>query len=534
MPNILIVDDESIYRRGLRKLIGELDDEWQVVGEAKDGYDAFSQLEKLKPDAMLTDIRMPRMDGIQLQQLARKRFPEIECVVISGYDDFSYVQQSMRQGARDYMMKPIEKEELAKVLAMMKERLKERSGAQLKRSREANEITQHAAEHVLKELMRGTASGNDIRLLETMNIAFSHPAFVCMVVKLDKSSVGSERYQQADPFLFQLYIKQVAQEVVGRKGMGYAVVMSETEVAALLNVPDADGAMQEALELADSVRRGISSLSRITVSIGVGRPKKGYPGIAQSYGEAEVALLYRLIQGGDRVLPYPETGHRSGSGADAADQAWQQLESAVSEGRRVLIADLAKAYVEQLCRHADTPETVYQRICKLLIHYYEWASQAGVTAEWLGAKDMKSVLQHVCSLSSREELEETLGKLLLSLTDCLTERSVKGSADPIRRAERYMEQRYAEALSLKDVAEHVYLNAAYFSALFKQKTGKSFVERLTEIRIAEAKRLLLGTDQKLAVISEATGFSSIRHFNRVFKAAAGMSPTEFREKRRNG
>lgn len=533
MPNIIIVDDESIYRRGLRKLIGELDDDWRVVGEARDGYDAFSQLEKLRPDAMLTDIRMPRMDGIQLQQLAREQFPELECVVISGYDDFSYVQQSMRQGARDYMMKPIEKEELAKVLAMLKERLKEKSGAELKRTRETYEISQHAAEHVMKELIRGTASESDIRLLVTMGISFRQPAFICMVVKLDKSSVGSERYLQANPFLFQLYIKQVVQEVVGRNGTGFAVVMSETEVAALLNVPDAESAMKDAEELADTVRRGISSLSQITVTIGLGRPKREYRGIVQSYGEAEVALLYRLIQGGDRVLPYSEKLRHSGSGEGAAEQAWHQLEAAVSEGKRDLIVSSSEAYVELVCRHADTPETVHQRMCKLLIHYYEWAGKAGVTAEWLGTQDMKSVLLHICSLSSREELKEGCSKLLLSLSDCLAERSAKVTADPVRRAERYMENHFAGALSLKDAADHVFLNAAYFSSLFKQKTGKTFVERLTEIRIAEAKRLLLQTDQKLAVISEATGFPSIRHFNRVFKAAAGMSPTEYRERHRS-
>lgn len=100
MPKILIVDDESVFRKGLRKMITSLDSNWEVVGEASDGYDALDKLAELSPEVLLTDIRMPRMDGIQLQQLAAGRFKDLMTIVVSGYDEFAYVQQSMRQGRR--------------------------------------------------------------------------------------------------------------------------------------------------------------------------------------------------------------------------------------------------------------------------------------------------------------------------------------------------------------------------------------------------------------------------------------------------
>lgn len=150
MPRIVIVDDESIFRKGLRKMIIELDPEWEVVGEARDGYEALQLVEELEPEAILTDIRMPRMDGIQLQQMMKERFPHVLCVVISGFDDFVYIQQSMRQGAKDYMMKPIEREELDKVLKMLKEKVQLSQAIPVSNPhRDEHRIRQHVSEHLL-------------------------------------------------------------------------------------------------------------------------------------------------------------------------------------------------------------------------------------------------------------------------------------------------------------------------------------------------------------------------------------------------
>ncbi|MBD2868052.1 response regulator [Paenibacillus arenilitoris] len=531
MPSIVIVDDESIFRKGLRKMIGELDPDWEVAGEARDGCEALQLIEELRPDALLTDIRMPRMDGIQLQQIIRERFPATLCVVVSGFDDFAYVQQSMRQGAKDYMMKPIEREELAKVLKLLKEKLRSQQAAAVPKShREAHQIRQHVSEHLVTGLLRGSVSEDDLDLLRRIGVDFRLPYFVCMVVKLDKSSVGSERYNKADPSLFQLYIQQLVQEVIGRRANGFCFVLSDTEVVALLNVADRERAMQGVLEIGETIRRQITSLSSMTVTIGVGRPAEGVRAVANSFNEAEIALLHRLIAGGDKVLVYGETKQGEQVFGETGTMMMERLEQAISEGTREQVARAAEAYVSELCAKAGTPEAVHQQLCKLLIRYYEWAGKLGVTKRWLGTKDMKAVLFHICSISSREELMEACGKLLADLSACMGSGAAQQADDPIERSLRYIEQNYNKSLTLKEVADYVYLNAAYFSTLFKQRTGKSFVERLTELRIVEAKRKMAHSDHKIAVIAEHTGFANIRHFNRVFKNETGMSPKEYRDR----
>jgi two-component system response regulator YesN len=532
MPRIVVVDDEAIFRRGLRAMIASWDSEWEVVGDAKDGYEALELLQQLTPDVLLTDIRMPKMDGLQLQTIARERFPKLQCVVISGYEDFSYLQQSMRSGAKDYIMKPVEREELTRVLDKLKEELRTRGASPASEApKDDRQLRQQASDGLSAGIMRGSLHQQDLDLLSQLGIELSEPYFNCLVIKLDKESVARERYTQSDPSLFQLYIQQFVQEILDHRMPGFSFVFSESEVAALVNMPDTN--MDALLELAESIRRQIKSLSNLTVTIGIGRPVRGFESVTVPFREAGIALLYRLVVGGDKVIDYRNAAQNHLLKAEVKKWSWESLDKAIHEGRRDEAERLAELTIGELCAKAGTPELVHQQICKLLIQCYELAEELGLTRDWLGEKDIRTLLVEICSISSSTELIEVCRTLLGSLTSGIAEGSKPTERDPIQLAERYLEKHYHEPLALKDLADKVFLNAAYFSTLYKQRTGKTFVERLTELRVEEAKRRLASTDEKILGIAEMTGFSNIRHFNRVFKNEAGVTPKEYREEVRS-
>ncbi|MFS0728173.1 response regulator [Paenibacillus sp. 1P07SE] len=534
MPSIIVVDDEAIFRRGLRAMIAARDADWEVVGDARDGYEALELMQRLVPDVLLTDIRMPRMDGLQLQTIARERFPELIVVVISGYEDFSYVQQSMRSGAKDYLMKPVEREELHQVLDRLKVELNARvtSPADTVSAVDGRQLREHAAASISAGILRGAVHQRDRELLRQLGIEFTSPYVNCLVIKLDKESVTQERYRSSDPSLFQLYIQQFVQEILDHRMPGFCFVHSDTEVAALVNM--SSPAMTELLELAESVRRQIKSLSNLTVTIGVGRPAQGWESMPLPFREAEIALLYRLVEGGDKVIDYGSAVQSQFVRPELKKWSWEALEQAINEGRRDQAELLVKQSVEELCAQAQTPELVLQQVCKLLIHYYELSEELGITREWLGSKDIRTLLVEICSISSSAELIEICRTLLGSLTTSIIANGSQAAArDPIRTAERYLERHFRDQVTLQEVADKVFLNAAYFSTLFKLRTGRTFVERLTELRLEEAKRRLASTDEKIAGIAETTGFANIRHFNRVFKTETGTTPKEFRDEVRS-
>jgi two-component system response regulator YesN len=531
MPKIIIVDDESIFRRGLRSMIGAMDSEWEIVGDAKDGFEALELIAQTRPDVLLTDIRMPRMDGLQLQKIAKERFPDLFSVVISGHEDFSYVQQSMRHGSKDYLMKPIEREELVRLLERLKAELQERHEhqSQQKETREDGDARSRISEHMTASLHRGNIGSDDIRRLEEIGIYCDNPYYACMVVKLDKESVGDDRYGKADPSLFQLYIRQFVQEIIDRRVKGFTFVYSESEVVAFLNVPDSGTSMKRLLETAESIRLQMKSLSKLTVTIGLSRVAASPESLPRAYREAEIALLHRLIVGGDKVLTYEHTVEARETPKEPQKWSWEQLEQAVRDGRRPAAEERGREAVAELCQQAQTPEVVHQQVCKLFISYYELSVELGVTKAWLAEKDIRTLLFDVCSITSSKELIETCGILFASLAACIHEGGLDQQQDPIARAIRYLELHYADPITLKEVADQVFLNPAYFSTLFKQRTGMTFVERMTTIRIEAAKKHLLQSGAKVSDVAEQTGFANVRHFNRVFKGETGMSPKDYRE-----
>jgi two-component system response regulator YesN len=293
---------------------------------------------------------------------------------------------------------------------------------------------------------------------------------------------------------------------------------------------DLDEAYERLLLIGESIRNQIKALSNLTISIGVGTPVKGFESVPRSFHEAEIALLYRLVEGGDKVLTYGKTKEDSFTSGGMKKWSWEALEEAINRGRVAEVDKQVELVVTELCRTAQTPEMVHQQICKLLLHYYEVSEDLGLSKDWIGHKDIRSLLNGICSISSPEELIEECKLLLGKLTSDIAAGHKQHDRDPVAQALRYLERHYREPIALKEVADKVFLNPAYFSTLFKQKTGKTFIERLTEIRIEEAKKKLVSSDSKMTDIAEQTGFSNIRHFNRVFKNETGLTPKDYRER----
>ncbi len=531
MPSILIVDDETIFRSGLKKMIGEIDSDWIIAGEARDGIEALELVKERQPDAILTDIRMPKMDGIQLQKTVAEQFSHIVCVVISGYDDFMYVQQSIRQGAKDYIMKPIEREELRASLNKMKEKIRQQQYANQQLWQHNNDRIVRVKEQIENSLRNGKLIEKDLRLIQSIHSNFDKHCYGCIVIQLDMEHISSERYMQADPSLFSLYLQQIITEMVVRRGLGYCCSPMEEEVVVLLNTDDEASMQEAALQLAESIRRQLQSLSDLSATIGIGLPALQPDQCNKSYQEAKQAIMYRILKGGNKIYFYSLPTMDKEEQIEPSAWTWECTKEAFHRGDENELFQCIEGDIHTLCEQASSPQYVHQEICSLFLEYYELANQHRVCTQWLLSEDVSAILGQLCSITSREQLIQSLGDRFIKLTRLIHKHRKQLDYDPIERVMKYIEQNYNETLTLSSAAQYVHLNAAYLSSLFKQRTGTSFVERLNEIRIQEAKRKMLHHDAKLVTIAEQTGFSNIRHFNRVFKNVTGMAPSEFKEQK---
>jgi two-component system response regulator YesN len=524
------VDDEAIFRKGIQLMIAEMRSDWLVINEAKDGVEALEKIEEQQPDLIITDIKMPRMDGIQLQYIVKERYPQISCVVMSGYNDFQYARESLRLGAKDYLMKPFEREELYKLLDKLREEwVQEKDQRESKTNIEDRQMQNQMRQHILSGLLTGSIHHAETELLENVGIEFPHVYISCLVAKLDRDSVTDERYYQMDPSLFSIYIQQFIQECIDKSLVGHAFIHNEIEVIALINHGDKDSSYAEIEKLTNRIRKEIRGLSNFTITFGLGSPAKDLESISKSYKEAGLALLYRLVIGGDRLLSSETIAEMEMEKLEWHSSDWNTLNQFVQEGDLVNVQLQASQFVTKVIQQWKDPEIIQQQVCKMLLHFYELAVNLAVVKQWLQGTDVKHVLMDIYSCSSSVELIERCQKLLGDLSVCIANRKKKFVTSPVELVVRYVEEHYAQSITLNMMAEIVYLSPSYLSSLFKSKQGQSFIDFLTEKRIEKAKIMLLYSDEKIQVISDATGFTNIRHFNRVFKTLTNRTPTEFRE-----
>jgi two-component system response regulator YesN len=258
----------------------------------------------------------------------------------------------------------------------------------------------------------------------------------------------------------------------------------------------------------------------------VGSEVSDIEAISRSYEEADLAMLYRLISGGDRVLAYENVQRSRAAKTSVSFLDWGMLEKTLKDGDTEAVRTKTRKLVSKLCDAKATPEIVQQQICKMLLHFYEMAVHLNIVQEWLDGKDMKHVLEHILSITSKAELAHTCEELLGRLSD--RQHQSSGCERPVDKVVRYVNEHFQEPLTLSKMAETVYLNPSYLSTLFKNQIGVTFVDYVNERRIEEAKKLLLTTERKITDIAAVTGFANLRHFNRVFRAATNQTPGEYR------
>ncbi|WP_458119558.1 response regulator [Paenibacillus sp. Z6-24] len=529
MHKVLVVDDEMIFRKGLRHLIQGFDLNWEVCGEARDGMEALEMIREQRPDLVITDIRMPRMDGIQLQAAVAEQYPDIRCVVLSGYNDFEYARSSIRSGARDYLLKPVQKDELYAALNRIEGELDTREAVR-PISRPSEQLMR---QQLLSGIVHGRIAYDAAELLEEAGLSFDGKKVYCLIAQLDRSSVAEQRYHQTDPELFLLYIQQFVREVILTDWHGYTF-MEQQRVVTLIQTEHDEDAEVRIRQQAGQLVRTIKRMSQLTITVGIGRGAVDLESVPRSYREAEVALLYRLTTGGDRVLIYPSQPIAGQSDhpvrLPAADRHF--LEQLLSQADGGQLNRQVQEFIDRLCRQISQPQIVQQQVSRIMMECYEIALDYGIVDSWLQGRDIGQTLQEVWMINDRQELADYCSSQLQALYELIRHREghVTHAVDQVVQ---YMEEHYAEPITLGLMAEKVYLNASYLSSLFKARLGKSFIEVLTEIRIREAIRRLVHTDEKISGIAVETGFVNIRHFNRVFKAETQMTPKQYREHRRS-
>ncbi len=536
---ILLCDDEAIQRSALKYSVTRLADlplSIEEVQEAVHGKQALELMQSFRPDIVFLDLRMPVMGGLEAAKLITEQYPEVQIVILTAYDEFNFAQEAIKVGVRDYLLKPASEADLQRVLKKLMCQVIDRQ----EKARMLESLKKRLAEarpyiqlEYISDLLNGTwvdeAAIDQRRDFLGLEM---HPELV-MLLELDEPGQFGKGQSETERQL----LKEQIRLIIKQETRSFPALISRLggeRLAILLNSPDSSMTDRERLvwviSVAERIRIRINQETGQSVSIGLGRSYGEPRGLHQSHQDAQKALRFKFVLGCNHTIHIDDIDI---SQVRSAEYPYD-LESKVSESLRLgdeqSARDALKALVNALCLQGwEHPETVRWRVLELFVILARSAAEGGADPDQLSECNLQYLesLQSVGTLSEMHGAILQAGDRLLELV--LNVRNMRHQR-LIMRATQYMQEHFNQALSLEDLARVVYLSPFYFSHIFKEEMGMTFIEYLTSLRINEAKRLLRDTLLAVGTIAEQVGYNDVNYFSRVFKKVVGMTPSQFRDK----
>ncbi|WP_274648793.1 helix-turn-helix domain-containing protein [Paenibacillus humicola] len=534
MLNLLIVEDEAPFREGLLTMVDWAKLDIRIDGIVENGFKALSYLESGTIDILLTDIRMPILDGLQLIAQVNHRKLDTACVLISGYNDFDNAQKAIRLGAWDFLTKPCSPKQVEATFRKVVQRIYERHSEQ----DNVNQLLKHipiAKSHVLLQWLHHPLQSFEHRIerMAELNMRIHPEQIVAMAVTLDRKTYNQLHYSQQDLEILTYAAANIVQETLERVLLQpVEVVHDDLDIAVVIN-----GASESmTLRLRDGLRAVQANLNaylKLTSSIGISGTHASIDQLNMAYREAREALQFRFYQGTGKEYYYRELcGSRDPDHKTVVD--WEQLnmeQSIVEHLRSGLFAEALNVTETWLGRfqqvntgsirkiHIQTM-SLLTRLIQLAeerdLHYRDWAA---------------SYLPRVEQMEQIETIDELSGLIYGAMREFIELLNPNKTLRRIvQQAVRYIEANYnSSELSLSGAANELFVSNTYLSTLFKQELGINFLDYAHQYRIEKAKGLLQAGNAKIHAVAKELGYFDEAHFTRTFKKWAGMSPSQYRK-----
>jgi YesN/AraC family two-component response regulator len=526
MCRILIVDDERLIRKGLIAKLAHNNVECSWIGEANNGQEALSIIESENPDIVITDIKMPVMDGIQLIRYCYENFPGTKFIIMSGYAEFTYAEQALNMGVSSYILKPINDTNLVKSIKKVMD--------ELLNSREAEKNAKDVAvlgrdrdkllkERVLNQFFHTSRNFERSKLLEQIGLktAGEKLCFVLAVVHVDSTSYYHSPFNFDDLYLIKFSIKNILEEILC--DCGKIIVDNQKDINQILILfygNDSAKIKKCCNAYIRNIYSKISMYLQLSLTIGISGIEETLT--SEIYKQAKLAFEQRLIFGGNQIFYYDKIACNFTINFPECKFKLLQRCMEISDfsGIKGMLDDIF------LSKEASDMAGIYIRLAysEVISYLLKVCSNYGVN----NATDPEFLSGEV--IDYFEDSNQISSYLYTMITDILTGRKTEGidCKAIVEEVRSYIHSNYTNDITVGELARNYAINPDYLSSVFKQETGTNIIRYLTEIRIEKACQLLIETQSKVSDISHSLGYDDRQYFNRVFKKITGMSPTDYR------
>ncbi|MDN5324171.1 MAG: two-component system, response regulator YesN [Clostridia bacterium] len=524
MYKLLIVDDEELERLSLKKNIYKLKSLINWVFEARNGEEAVELAEKVRPDIIIMDIKMPGKSGLEASKEIKESLPNVKILILSAFDFFDYAQEAVKFGAFDYLLKPIRSEQLLNTLKRtLKELIREK-----RKSNEEKKLKNQLIKYfpvIKNSFIHDLVSGN----INTIDEIKKKSEFLGIKIMPSTVFVINVYYEEVhnDPQQSEIkwqYIRHQLLQLLERKILGKSVLISTIDndkIVLLYGHPNFnEDTKEEDIHIGRKIIDLLTSNFNIYLTVGIGNLYPSILDISQSYIEAKKSLRYFKLTSKNQLIHISNITQEK----EALFSIYQRkliLKAFYEDGKQEAIR-IIKKFLDEAKKGNNLRE-----IKLFFLELFLQDIDEGVYLE----NRKKIILQQTAELISIESFFE-LEKQILKIVDeiFLEFKQIKSlyNKELINMVLRHIEENFAKDLNLDDLAKLVHLSPFYLSRQFKNATGKNLKDYINRLRIEKSKQLLLETDYSVIIISDKVGFNNINYFSKVFKKYVGYTPTEWR------
>jgi two-component system response regulator YesN len=524
MCKVLVVDDHDYITAGISKMIERMSGSQRKVYTANNGDDAEKIAIRINPDIVFTDIRMPDISGLELISRLKKHLNKTRYIVMSGYDDFAYARDALRLGVVDYLLKPIDKEDVERLIQESMKRLEE-DQAQVHAAFVEN-ITEQGSKNtneiLLCQLFESIENVDLVQELKKEGMEFTYKFCSLITFERDMPLANLSAEIDRDENVIHIKVKRICEEYLKEAGVKHLVFSNfDNQVVAVINHKHS----QMMDKISSDIILEVGKKLGISMSAGIGNPISDFSELKASYNHAKTSIKYRILFDAKSSIAYNDIKDRN-KDEISHSYLFRNIITCIETGDQKGIESAVRALFHEFSNnHRFSIESLISA-CYWLYSY---------AVKLYGDQDLFTI--------SEEDFHKKFRRLcsIQEANDFITESIKKVCVDRVRddiylehkriigKALKYIHENYDKDISLAFVANLVSRNYTYFSKLFKNQTGLSFSHYLRNFRIEKAKELIRDTDLKIVDIAKAVGYIDYVHFCKSFTKMVGMPPNKYRE-----
>lgn len=536
---LLIVDDEPRTVKGLLKCLDYASFGISEIRTASDGLAALAVMECFPADIVLADIGMPKMSGIELSRELRRLYPAVRIAFITGHADVDYMKSAFKAQAVDYILKPIDVQELRSVM----ERITAQISTERQRTAYLREIEGRLDESLplLREkfflgLLNNDFSDPDLiaEKLRFLRLEFAPDTGYAVFVLVPDHP---EDAKSADGSLLSVAIASNTQEILSAHGGGYCFEKADSHFVCILTLPQLQSlpgddslspTAEELLEaIAGEVRQALAENLELSVTIGVAPWCEHLAGLPAAYEIAQQAAARRLYLGTNQIILGSGTGIHQAPFVHIPFFYYNRIHTAVvnsSVEEALLVTDEIFRTIGE-CGAWKRAQVL--TVCAQIISAVNSALTESIECSDEEAISLAGAFSQIQSCATIDEMRDMVEQHIRQNTQRILSASLSVPGDVVRTVKAIVNEHYNENISLRTIAKDVYLSPSYLCLLFKQETGQTLTSYITGVRIERAKHLMQNRNKKLIDICFEVGFNDSKYFSRVFKKYTGESPSAY-------